>query len=231
MSSEKKEILTNEIGVSEDVANFAINLTEKNCIWVANQLKKQPSLFFNKKLEIARIIEWEKQSDENLLEELNFKQAYKKAKNFVSKCEALKSCQKIEFPNSSMMNYRWVKLEYKSSIIAEGRKMKNCLRESGTAEYYMSNSSLFSLRDWNGKPHVTMEITKGSRLIKSIYGAANSRVKDKYVKHIALFLINNKNKWNTISSDYLLDKIYKYSIDNNLYGLIKKLNKSKNIFD
>jgi hypothetical protein len=45
----KKEILINKIGLSEEVVDFILLITDKHYIWLGNEIKKQPSLFFTKK--------------------------------------------------------------------------------------------------------------------------------------------------------------------------------------
>jgi len=100
----------------------------------------------------------------------------------------------------SIFENGWVVLELinEQSIRREGHRMSNCLRTQ-SANYFKKikkgHMRLFSLRDANNNPHVTIDVTtsEGNHelVIHSIKGNRNMPPKEEYNHYIRQFFVNN----------------------------------------
>ena len=81
--------------------------------------------------------------------------------------------------------YRMVLLETEADLINEGAAMNHCAQSYAKA-VRSGEAELLSLRDANGKPHVTLEL-RGGRVVQ-VRGRANSKVAPRYRRYVQDFL-------------------------------------------
>jgi len=92
-----------------------------------------------------------------------------------------------------------VELDNKNDLMVEGNKMNHCVG-SYWDEVQSGNSKIFSLRDPNGKPHVTIELDKGNK-IRQISGNSNSEPSPELQQKIDEWYKNYKAKKQYYKSD------------------------------
>jgi hypothetical protein len=83
--------------------------------------------------------------------------------------------------------YTVQKLTTEEQLDAEGEAMQHCVGSYCT-EVRSGNTVIYSLRDPNGQPHVTIEYAPSSRFVKQIKGKQNDDPAPKYKPYIDAFL-------------------------------------------
>jgi hypothetical protein len=97
--------------------------------------------------------------------------------------------------------FKWVLLSDQKDCDDEGILMKHCGGAHGT---------MYSLRDSNDKPHVTIDVEHfGKNIISQLRGRANTQPKEQYTVYIVAFA----KKMNAFLSDSELDKEYQKNIN------------------
>ena len=103
-----------------------------------------------------------------------------------------------EYPDK----YKWVNVFGENSLNREGKLMNHCV-----GSYYDSvkknKVQIFSLRDNNNKPHITIEYGLRDKLIEQIKGKNNEPPVEKYMKYLEDFLTKKYIKYNRINEDEL----------------------------
>jgi len=116
--------------------------------------------------------------------------------------------------------FKWVKVFGKNSLNREGNLMNHCV-----GSYYNKVSKgdtiIFSLRDSNNRPHVTIELTNNR--IEQIKGKNNEPAL-KYIKYIVDFLEEEYVSFRSINNN----ELKQYCLIDSDYGLIDLNNLPKN---
>lgn len=75
---------------------------------------------------------------------------------------------------------RLVKLVGENAFKREGHLMSHCVGS------YVDNtySDIYSIRDHNNMPHVTMEVPKGATTMQQVKGKGNGSIHPKYIKYV-----------------------------------------------
>ena len=122
----------------------------------------------------------------------------------------------IELVHEYPDGFSWVNVFGKDSLNREGKLMNHCV-----GSYYNQvrggNTTIYSLRDKNNKPHCTIEISYGE--IEQIKGNSNEAVKDKYKKYVIDFLEKKYVKFDKIDSSDLRVSLGLIEIDGKLYDV------------
>lgn len=81
--------------------------------------------------------------------------------------------------------FKFVRLIGKAAFEREGNLMRHCV-----ASYYGKKGiKIYSLRDFNNKPHCTIEVKQDDKLnINQIKGKGNGSIHPKYIKYVLDFL-------------------------------------------
>lgn len=99
------------------------------------------------------------------------------------------------YPNG----FRWVSVYGKNSLNREGKLMKHCV-----GSYYKKVSEnkceIYSLRDKNNKPHITIEYVPAYKAIAQIKGNSNTPVKEEYLNYLNDFLKKKYVKFENINT-------------------------------
>lgn len=101
----------------------------------------------------------------------------------------------MRFPNG----YKWVRITNKASIIREGEKMHHCVGEY-CVSLLSGDTQIYSLRDRNNAPHVTLEFVPSSKSVEQIKGYNNQVPAPKYRFMIVDFLNSGLLPWTEIDS-------------------------------
>lgn len=240
--TKKEQIIVDKIGLSEDIAKWIVKLTKKHHIWVANVIKRDPTLYQHKKDEIKLIIDWKKTDQDYNLVKLNFNKALSLANESAPDEQGFKT-RKNSLKNKNVYldlgKYKWVELLTADDCIEEGEAMKHCLQEGYVnSEIARGKRLVYSLRDDYNSPRVSIDMTpKG--WIENLFGKANTLVKTRYIKHITDLLEYN-DRWTRVNpyheKEVVAATIYRVLVDalkRGKYDLIERLgrNASYNIKD
>lgn len=230
-----KKIIVQKIGVTEDQTNWCISLSKKHAKWIAKQIKKNPKLYPRSKANFQNIISWKQKDKFYNINKLDFYSALNIAKEYFdnkSGFEIIPSSLKNKKVYLDLGEYKWVELLTNADCREEGEEMRHCLISK-------TKSSVYSLRDINNKPKITIRITPTGR-ISEISGFGNSIPDKIYAKQIALFLEKNK-EWKKICSlnhdperiDGMIDIVRDFCRSQNKKKLLKRINSafSSNYFE
>lgn len=114
------------------------------------------------------------------------------------------------------------KVTTENDLQAEGNKMDHCVG-GYCREVEVGNSTIYSLRDPQNEPYVTMEAWSDSYNFKQIMGKANSEPKPKYKEMIAEWF----QTLNNVSFDEEdFDNLIRDIADSNVRDAVEALNKS-----
>lgn len=116
----------------------------------------------------------------------------------LTKCTNVNDEEGIEIIHQYDDKFSWVKIFGRESLYREGYMMNNCV-----SNYYddvsCNKTNIYSLRDTNNKPHVTLEVK--NNVVTQIKGNCNLSVKKEYTDYVKDFLHNEYVKFNDIDDD------------------------------
>ena len=93
----------------------------------------------------------------------------------------------IEIIHRYSNGFSWVKVFGKDSLNREGKLMNHCV--GGYYNQVKENKcEIYSLRDKNNKPHITIEYQHKQRLVYQIKGNSNTPPKEIYIKYLLHFI-------------------------------------------
>lgn len=155
------EILTKKIGLTKDQATWVVKLSEKHAIWIANQVKSNPTIYPKKTAEVRKILAWNRKNPSVRIKDYDFNAALKEIKktatmHFLSSPNSLKNTKVVAVCEGT--EYKWVEINTKADCIEEGVAMKNCLKDNEGSGYLNRKTRLFSLRNKFNRPVVTIQI-------------------------------------------------------------------------
>lgn len=215
------DIIMNKMGLSLEIAQWAIGLHKKYAIWAANQVKNNPSLFPAKCGDFETIIDWKKEQHAINLNELSFNTALRRARAFNKQKENPFKTITGSLKNQNIVldlgDYKWVELKTEEDCREEGDAMKHCIGGYRPSE----NHQLFSLRDKFNVPHLSISIQNNN--LNQYKGKSNSQPKEQYlipflklISNYKLEKVHDQYFWNSIRSkpEYIemLDKTHAHLI-------------------
>jgi hypothetical protein len=106
---------------------------------------------------------------------------------------------RIEEYRSYLDGFKWVKVIGPKSLEREGKIMGHCVG-SYAEQVKEENVFIYSLRDEDNRPHVTVEVTKKLE-VRQVKGKANDTVVQRYVPYVEDFLMNREPEWPRIAQD------------------------------
>lgn len=116
----------------------------------------------------------------------------------LTKCTNVNDEEGIEIIHQYDDKFSWVKIFGRESLYREGYMMNNCV-----SNYYddvsCNKTNIYSLRDTNNKPHVTLEVK--NNVVTQIKGNCNHSVKKDYIDYVKDFLDNHYVKYNDINDE------------------------------
>ena len=184
-------------GYDPEIIDFAISIEPKTkfSIWVANQLRKDQTLI-SKKQDFIQIRD--AVTGGVSVSGSDFNQALKKSeewhKQFKAKDIELKGKNiVIKYPDG----FTWVKLLNQDDCTEEGEAMGHCVAQYGGL-VEAGNVNIYSLRDKNNTPHVTLELAADDTAVHQIQGKENKPPIEKYHEYIFDFL--KKKQLDTVES-------------------------------
>lgn len=152
--------------------------------WKETVLKKYLEREKLPSAELRHLEDWLKHATPKLSARLSVSEALKKSVEWTIKINEanknLKNSGKVEEVVSFNDGLRWVRLCGSVSKKWEGSKMGHCVAS------YTSHQNIYSLRDKDHNPRLTMEIYRGE--VAQIQGKANSTPSLKYLSHVKEFL-------------------------------------------
>jgi hypothetical protein len=202
------DTLLEKIKITPTQAVWVMGLSEKHAIWIANQIKANPQIFPQGAGDIKNILEWKKYNQEFDLTKHTFSQVLERIKedeksgfkitdqslknrNIVAVCDSI-----IGDLHSDLLNYKWVELKTIDDCLEEGHAMRNCLRDRAK-QYLKKGSRLFSLRNLNNTPEVTVQIVNGELI--QYYASENTSPNEMYADCIEFLEKQAKVKISTLS--------------------------------
>lgn len=183
-----------DIKVLETVENLP-ELPKPVTKWIGN-LAVQDKLDDIKPVELGLIIDWVRQSDDGgtTINTLSWDDAVAAQKawhdsNFQVSDTGEYLENKVVFKSNG---YNFVEIDNEKDLDTEGELMGHCVGGDNYWEAVQSgNTKIYSLRDKQNKPHVTMEVTDGE--MRQCFGKQNETPVAKY--HPALIEFFNKFKY------------------------------------
>lgn len=218
----KREIIIKKIGLSEQLADMILNISEKYSIWIANQLKPVPNssssnlnFYYNPLTEtsLRLIIDWKKANPNIKLNDFSINQAYIQAQIWHSETFKIEKegaipiileQEKIFLKSGNMY---WVHIYTLEDCQREGKLMGHCIGDKRTGHPQLiecGGASAYSLRDKNNNPHLTIGINKKFKEISEFKGKSNHVPNKKYIPHVINFLNHNK-EWEIIIDECFIE--------------------------
>jgi hypothetical protein len=234
--ADQKDIIINKIGLSPELADWAIGLNPKLSIWIANQVKKF-NLDKTNESDFRDILDWIKGNQGAInIKTYDFESAKKAAKewhdeNFKVNNDLVLKDKKIILQTGP---YYWVQLETVEDCIEEGEAMGHCIGDEGHSGPISEGDHLaFSMRNRENKPHITLEIDSEGNIIE-FKGKENKVPIPSYMDHAVEFLKEKKDLWNEITDSTFwngLREIYNDEQFFNFYTINNKKLTDYNVFD
>lgn len=123
----------------------------------------------------------------------NIEKEEKKEENKIIKEDGISKYRKYKD------GFSWVSVKGAEALNREGRIMGHCV-----GDYYSrvkeGHLKIYSLRDPENMPHITVEVTKDGE-VRQVKGKANKEVVKRYEKYAEDFLIKSKVPWKKINQD------------------------------
>ena len=228
--ADQKDIIINKIGLSPELADWAIGLNEKISVWIANQVKKF-NLDKTNESDFRDILDWVKGSQGAVnIKTHDFESAKKAAKewhdqNFKVNNDLVLKDKKIILQTGP---YYWVQLKTVEDCVEEGEAMGHCIGgEEHSGPISRGDHLAFSMRDNKNKPHITLEIDRKKNIIE-FKGKQNDAPIPSYMNHGVEFLNQKQDIWNDISDS----TFWKGLDENSLFDFAELLmSVKKNISD
>ena len=169
--------------------------------WVSRDLAQDRAVHYFKDIQprqrqlwkdIENIIDWfnaEASADDpalNRLDRVSFDEALRQAKTWRAAIDENPWKFVKDNPPVAMemgKGWRWVKLETPNHTRREGQLMNHCV---GGGSY--QRSDLYSLRDPENVPHITMEVHPTTNSTKQVKGNSNKKPAPEYQKYIRPFM-------------------------------------------
>jgi len=179
----RMNIIVNKIGLSEQDANWCVNIHKKYAVWIANQLKVNADLKVREG-DFNMILDWKKEEQELNLNDYTFETAL----------AAARIAHGILFKenNNSLNNknivldlgeFKWVQLVTQQDCKEEGSAMGHCIGGNGHANSIANGKTVaFSLRDEFNRPHLTLEARKEGGVVFEFKGRNNGVPKPQYIE-------------------------------------------------
>lgn len=121
-------------------------------------------------------------------------------------------------------DYNWIKITTIEGLDFEGNAMGHCV---GNGYYDLFKNEIYSLRDKNNMPHVTLEFNNKNKEIVQIKGKGNQEPHIKYYGHIAKLCNVIKPFIANGFSFYLLSSDEQYYLYDDLNVFLKQYNKNQ----
>lgn len=144
---------------------------------------------------VTHLVDWMRSLDEselNKLYKVTVDQAIIKADQWVvaTNKKADELAARVGTEGTEVMQewpdgYKMLRLESQDAKAVEGNLMGHCVGGGGYA-----SATIYSLRDPDNKPHVTIEARNGGRDLKQIRGKQNAIPNKKYMKYVRQFVVN-----------------------------------------
>jgi len=212
LEADKRNIITDKIGLDKQVADWAYNLSRRKHLWIVNSLiddiidknstingKNEAIKYINNKFNTIRtrysekyttIFDWLVNSqDANVnLKSYNFEEAYNLAQEWHNTRKAGGTFKNEDgkvlftYPNG----YYWVDLQRKYCEI-EAKTMGHCAKTT-------KGTTLLSFRkelsDGTIKSHLTVSYNENDKLVYQLKGGGNIKPKEEYHQYIVDLFIN-----------------------------------------
>ena len=197
--ADNRKVIVDKIGLSQEMADWTHNISEKYSIWIANQIKKF-NLDKASESDFRKILDWKKVNQEVNLNKFDFESALNTSNQWHQeqfKVQDIKLRNKDVFLKTGP--YFWVQLTTKEDCAEEGLSMGHCIGGDGHAPRIADGTyKAFSMRDSNNQPHITIEIDPKGRIIE-FKGKENKIPNEKYLPYAFEFLLKEINLWTEIT--------------------------------
>jgi len=184
----RMNILVGKIGLTEQEANWCINIHKKYAIWIGNEIIKNKDLL-RREGDFRLIIDWKREQQQLNLNEYTFEKALEEARKahgmtFKENANSLKNQNVV----LDLGEFKWVQLKSVQDCQEEGNAMGHCIGGGGHSNSIASGRSVaFSLRDEFNRPHLTLEADSQSGRVFEFKGRSNGVPQEKYVEcYVAL---------------------------------------------
>lgn len=196
------------------IENLPEELSKPETKWLANSIEAEPNANLK---QLSSILSWFKATKPNL-ETLSFREARSKASLWSSSTEHKEPSDKLgKFLTKDVVfrcsnGFSIVKITNEHDLYLEGEIVQNCLRKQERGKRYWNQiksgeSKIYSLRDSENNPHVSMEFQNGKA--EQIVGKQNVTPSEKYRPYLEQFLSNGiKHVWNDVSFPYVSIEIF-----------------------
>ena len=185
-----------------------MDLNKEEVKWLANILMKETSDIYG----FPSIFDWSRATDTKL-DKLSFSDAERKSEEwheqFHNTGESTGKYKTKDVIFKLPDGYTIVKIMDPADLNLEGEIMQHCV--GGYCDLVMNgNSTIYSLRDANNKPHATLEIKRNGQ-ITQIYGKQNKEPALKYQEYLIQWLPTLKTtSWINIVGHWAIADIPKY---------------------
>jgi hypothetical protein len=158
-------------------------------VWISKEAKKDVEIL-NKILEIRLIVDWASDTNANIFQ-YDFKSAFDAQQEWHDEMMRKHQIEKMNIPSidPDRVIFRFSDKEHflyllkPNELTQEGAIMGHCVGGNNYKSKVKNKQSLiFSIRDKNNMPHVTIEIDVASRNVVQKYGKGNKPPIYKYLK-------------------------------------------------
>jgi hypothetical protein len=146
--------------------------------------------------EIKHVLDYFKSLDDrelNKLAKISVDEALKKAEDWTKaltkKVTLDEGPEDVEIVRTYKDGFNWKRLLTAQALNREGRLMKHCVG-SYANDVKKNRTRIYSLRDPENKPHLTVEMNPKLTEIQQMKGFANNPIKPKYISYAKDFIKN-----------------------------------------
>jgi len=182
-------------------------------VWISKEVKKNVDIL-NKSLELRLIIDWASDTNADIFQH-DFNSAFEAQRDWHDEMMRKYQIEKINIPeiDQTRVIFRFSDKEHflylltPGDLTHEGSIMGHCVGGKGYKSKVKNGQSLiFSIRDKDNMPHVTIEVDVNSRTVVQKYGKGNQPPVSKYLRmygEYALYAIGFKGLENSDTLKFL----------------------------